>query len=341
MEMTEFGRIVLIFAASLCTCAILADLLAGWRNNTRLSAIGRYATIGVFLCLTSAVIALLRLLLSDDFSVDYVASHSSQALPVFYKVSALWAGTGGALLLWLWLQVGFVSIVFFKNRPDALAFSSRGRSIANFASAFFLQALIHGHQPFAKLTVALADGMASSESLGHLATVLHSPILLVGYAALIIPFAWSFSFFKSDPNTHVKTMYLAVRRCSLFACVFFTGGIVLGFLGLYNEFDTVGQWISKSVFQLPVIPWFFAVGTFFYYCIYGSRASFGMLAATMSVLTYSLCVYGGLYCITCDDSIGGGRRFFVILLVHVWVIAAIMNLRRHFRKGKKIEGLDN
>ncbi len=339
--MIEFGRFSLILGASLCTFAIFADLLAGWRNNIRLSYIARYATLGVCLCLTSAVIILLSLLLCDDFSVDYVALHSSQALPVFHKISALWSGVGGALLLWLWLQVGFVCVVFFKSRPDALAFSSRGRSIANFVNAFFLQALIHDNQPFVKLTVALTDGEAASESLSNLATVLCPPILLIGYASLIIPFAWSFGFFKSDPNTHVKTMYLTVRRCTLLACVFLTGGIVLGLLGLYNEFDTVGQWLSNSVFQLPVIPWSFAVVMFLGYCIYSSRARFGMLAAMMSVLTYSLCVYGGLDCVTCDDSIGGGGRFFVILLIHVWVIAVIMVLRRHFRKGKKLECIDD
>jgi hypothetical protein len=61
----------------------------------------------------------------------------------------------------------------------------------------------------------------------------------------------------------------------------------------------------------------------------------------MSVITFSLCVYGGLDCITGNESIGGGGRFFVILLIHVWVIAAIMTLRRHFRKGKKLECIDD
>lgn len=340
MTIADFGRFVLVTAAGLCTFAILADLLAAWRKNTLLAACGRCATIGVFLCLTSAVITLLVLLLNDDFAADYVALHSSSGLPVFYKISAFWADSGGALLLWLWLQVGFVSIVFFKNPPDALAFSLRTRSIANFVSAFFLHALIHDKHPFATLAVTPADGLARCESLEHMAMVLSSPFFIVGFAALIIPFAWAFGFFKSEPDIHVNTMLSKARSWSVCAWVFLTAGIVLAGWGNYQESGFARMFSSNANLQL--IPWFIAAVMVFCFYFYRSRGPKGIWAALMSVFTYSLCVYGVFlteYVYNCSGAAQG--RFFLILLIHIWAISAIMLLRRHFKKNKSLQKEDN
>lgn len=333
--MTDFGRIALILAAGLCTFAILADLLAAWRKKTFLAVCGRCATVGVFLCLTSAVITLLVLLLNDDFAADYVALHSSSQLPVLYKISALWADPGGALLLWLWLQVGFVSIVFFKNPPKTLAFSLRIRSIANFVSVFFLHALIHDMHPFATLAVTPADGLASSEPLEHLAMVLSPLFFIAGFAALIIPFAWAFGYFKSDLGTHVNTMLSKARGWSTCAWFFITAGIVLVGWGNYHESGIGGMF--SSIVSLQLMPWFFAMAMVFCYRFYRSRGPMGIWAALMSVFTYTLCVYGVFlteYVYNCSGVAQG--RFFVVLLIHIWAIAAIMLSRRHFKKEKNL-----
>ena len=339
--MTDFGRFSLVLAAVFCSIAILSDLFAAIRNKPRLAVCGRYATIGIFLCLTSAVISLCVLLLNYDFSVDYVATHSSHGLLALQNLSALWSGGGGALLLWLWLQVGIVSVVFFKNRSHCLAFSSRGRSIANFASAFLLQALIHDRPLFAISEVTPTDGMASVDSLSNLALTLYPPFLIVAYAALIIPFAWAFGFFKSDPNIHVKTMLSKARGWTLFACVFLTIGIVLALWGRYPAFTAAGHVKWGLLFSLPLIPWLIAIVMFFCYHLYRSRGPLGMSAAIMSVLAYSLCVYMAFltrygFDYGANESLDGGRgRFFVALLIHIGVIATVMISRRHFRKKLK------
>ena len=38
--------------------------------------------------------------LIDDFSVKYISDNSNSALPFFYKISAVWAGHEGSMLLW-------------------------------------------------------------------------------------------------------------------------------------------------------------------------------------------------------------------------------------------------
>ena len=50
------------------------------------------AHLGVTLCLTVASGILLTALINCDFSVDYVASYTDRVLPLFYRLTAFWAG---------------------------------------------------------------------------------------------------------------------------------------------------------------------------------------------------------------------------------------------------------
>ena len=54
--------------------------------------------------------------LRNDFSLEYVADHSSRALPTQYKVSALWGGQEGSLLLWLLILTGYAALAVWVNR---------------------------------------------------------------------------------------------------------------------------------------------------------------------------------------------------------------------------------
>ena len=104
--MVELGQFALILGLFLSGYGVLVDLLGSWRNEVGLIRSGRNATIASFCCFTITMVVLWALLIKGDFGVSYVAQHTSRALPFLYKVSALWAGASGSLLLWLWLQVG-------------------------------------------------------------------------------------------------------------------------------------------------------------------------------------------------------------------------------------------
>src|SRR6266481_2868504 len=64
----------------------------------------------------SARAALWCSLLQSDFSLEYVASYTSSTLPTVFKVTALWGGQQGSLLLWTWLLSIFTAIVALQNR---------------------------------------------------------------------------------------------------------------------------------------------------------------------------------------------------------------------------------
>jgi cytochrome c-type biogenesis protein CcmF len=194
--MVDLGQFALLLASSLSSYAIIAGILGAWRKDEGLLKSGRNATISVFACLTVAMIALWTLLIKSDFSVLYVAEHTARNLPLAYKISALWAGSAGSLLLWLWIQVGFVVWVYCTGSDGRSTFASHARGIANLVSVFFLIIMIKDRNPFAPAETLVVDGFGLNPLLQHPAMVLHPPLLFIGYAGFVIPFAWAFAWLR-------------------------------------------------------------------------------------------------------------------------------------------------
>src|SRR5438309_13483 len=116
----EFGQLAL--ALALCLALAQTSLgLAGaargdksWMGAVRPAAQGQFVFVAIaFGCLTYSFVA-------NDFTVAYVASNSNSALPVAYRVTGVWGGHEGSILLWtLILGVWTVGVTFFsRHLPD-------------------------------------------------------------------------------------------------------------------------------------------------------------------------------------------------------------------------------
>ena len=181
--MAQLGQFALFLGLFLSGYAVIVDPLGAHCKDAGLIKSARNATIGCMICLSAAMAVLWYLLMTSDFSVSYVADHTSKALPAAYKFSALWAGASGSLLLWLWLQVGFIIIVFCFPGKENENFMASARAIANLISVFFLIVMIKDKNPFALSPVIRSDGGGLNPLLQHPAMVLHPPTLFIGYAA--------------------------------------------------------------------------------------------------------------------------------------------------------------
>jgi len=190
--MAEVGHFALLSALVLSSCAIPLDILGNWRSSAGLIRAGRDATILSFGCLSIAVITLAIALGSSDFDIAYVARHTSSTSPLGHKIVALWAGAGGSLLFWLWVQTGFVSIAFGKCQAHHRRFCADARVAANLVGVFFLLALTFEINPFAVSEQVSPNGASLDPRPLH-------PSLIIGYAAYGVSFAWSFAWLKWDP----------------------------------------------------------------------------------------------------------------------------------------------
>ncbi|GEM_PF-502744 len=335
--MGELGQFALRLGLFLSGYAILVDLLGFWRNRSELLRSGRNATMGSLLCLTVATVALWVLLVRSDFSISYVTEHTSLKLPLVYKLTALWAGASGSLLLWLWLQTGFVVLAFSKSGEGYERFSGSARAAANLVAVFFFLVLIFDKDPFGLSVTTPRDGAGLNPLLQHPAMALHPPTLFVGYAAFAIPYAWTFAALKRVDPKQSLLLFERARNWSLLAWGFLTIGIALGAWWAYEELGWGGYWAWDPVENSSLIPWLTA--TALLHCGRTFRA--GSRIATwfmvLAVLTFSLCIFGtfltryGLVSSVHAFPEPGLGILFLVLLIHIWVIAGILFLYRRLR----------
>lgn len=337
--MSGLGNFALLLALFLSGYAVVIDLLGSFRQDTGLIKSARNATIAYMACLSVAMIALWALLLKSDFAVIYVAEHTSRALPFPYKISALWAGSAGSLLLWLWFQAVFLVMVYCKSEFKHRSFSANARMIANLVSVFFLIILNKDKNPFELSTIAPVDGMGLNPLLQHPAMVLHPPILFVGYAGFLITFAWAFGQLKTagEDNT-LPLLKQQAQRWAMFAWLFLTAGIVLGAWWAYEELGWGGYWAWDPVENSSLMPWLTATALLHCFRMYNRRSSIATWTVLLSILTFSLCVFGrfltkyGLVSSVHAFPNPGLGILHVVLLIHVWVIACVLLLRNYLRK---------
>jgi cytochrome c-type biogenesis protein CcmF len=254
------------------------------------------------------------------------------------KISALWAGSAGSLLLWLWFQAVFLVMVYCKSEFKHRSFSANARIIANLVSVFFLIILNKDKNPFELSTVAPVDGMGLNPLLQHPAMVLHPPILFVGYAGFLITFAWAFGRLKTAGEDNTLPLLKQAQRWAMFAWLFLTGGIVLGAWWAYEELGWGGYWAWDPVENSSLMPWLTATALLHCFRIYNRRSSIATWTVLLSILTFSLCVFGrfltkyGLVSSVHAFPNPGLGILHVVLLIHVWVIAGILMLRNYIRK---------
>ena len=338
--MVELGHFSLLLAFFLSGYAILTDILGACKDRLVLQKSGRNATIASFVCLTVAVFALWVLLIKGDFSVTYVADHTAKALPFLYKVSALWAGAAGSLLFWLWLQVGLVVLVFSRTDPENRTFSADARAAANLVSVFFLLVLILDKNPFALSLTTPDDGAGLNPLLQHPAMAIHPPTLFIGYAAFAVPFAWAIASLRLTKSDQAPPLFKQARNWVLWAWLFLTIGIVLGAWWAYEELGWGGYWAWDPVENSSLMPWLIATALLHCSRTYGPRTPIAKWFKLLSMLTFSLCIFGtfltryGLVSSVHAFPDPGLGILFIVLLIHIWVIAGIILLKKYITNRK-------
>src|SRR5437016_4156369 len=184
--MALLGNGALALALGLYVYAALAGSWAAARGSQRLQRSARHALLAALPAVATAAGVLVTAFLRHDFSLVYVAQHSSLALPLAYRVSALWGGQEGSLLLWLAIlaAVSFGAVVLNRRLLErALPWAV---PVLAAISSFFAYLLVFVSSPF-DTQAAPIDGAGLNASLQNPYMLAHPPLLYVGYVGLTVP----------------------------------------------------------------------------------------------------------------------------------------------------------
>lgn len=114
--MADLGRAALLITLGLCLYACIVGTVAAVTRKRRLAMSARNALIASFGSTLVATTILVAGFVRNDYSFVYVAETSSRSLGGIYKVSALWGGQEGSLLLWLLILTGYAAVAVWLNR---------------------------------------------------------------------------------------------------------------------------------------------------------------------------------------------------------------------------------
>ena len=116
----ELGHFALILALLVAIVQSAFGLAGPALQRERWIAAVRPAVTMQFLLQSAALLALMFAFVSNDFSVQYVAQNSNSALPVVYRVAAVWGAHEGSLLLWGWILAAWTLAVALFSRMERI-----------------------------------------------------------------------------------------------------------------------------------------------------------------------------------------------------------------------------
>jgi len=329
----------------------------------RLQRVARWVFLIHIFTLIFAVGLLYDLIINRYYEYAYVWQYSSNALPLKYIISCFWAGQEGGFLIWAFFQalLGLVVIRYFRR------WESPVMAVVSLSQTFLTSALlgIHifglkiGGSPFALMRDTMAnagdvffqdpnylkqitDGQGLNPLLENVWMVTHPPLLFLGYAASLFPFAFAVaSLWKKEYTAWIKP----ALTWTVFALLTLGGGILLGGSWAYESLTFGGFWSWDPVENASLVPWLILLVTLHLLLIAKRQRLALPMAYIFSMLGFIFVLYAsyltrsGILGDTSAHAFGDdGKSVYLIAYLAVFFILAavmfILNVRK-LPKGEK------
>ncbi|MFQ5756033.1 MAG: heme lyase CcmF/NrfE family subunit [Acidiferrobacterales bacterium] len=286
----ELGHFALILALCLAVIQGVFPIVGAARGLSSWMALARPAARAQFLFLVLAFAALAYSFVVNDFSVAYVARNSNSLLPVHFRLSAVWGGHEGSLLLWslvlgLWT---FAVTVFSRGLPAA--FVARVLGVMGLVSVGFLLFMLLTSNPFMRLAPAPVDGADLNPLLQDFGLIVHPPMLYMGYVGFSVAFGFAIAALLGG---HLDATWARWSRpWTTVAWMFLTVGIALGSWWAYYELGWGGWWFWDPVENASFMPWL--VGTALIHSLAATekRGAFKSWTVLLAICAFALSLLG-------------------------------------------------
>ncbi len=297
--MENVASFALLLALVLAAYAFAASVGGALRKNERLQYSAYRATGAIWVLVTLATGCLVYALLTDDFRLAAVSSHSNRALPWYYKITALWSGQGGSLLFWSWLLACYSMVAVWLNREKHRSMMPYAVATLTVVQGFFLVLNVFVAPPFELLAMnrggemivqGPVDGNGLNPLLQYPAMAIHPPMLYLGYVGFAVPFAFAMATLitKQAGEKWLET----TRRWTMVTWLFLSVGVMLGARWAYAVLGWGGYWGWDPVENASLLPWL--TGTAFLHSVMMQEKR-GMMKVWNMVLIFStffLCIFG-------------------------------------------------
>jgi cytochrome c-type biogenesis protein CcmF len=286
----ELGQFALILALLLAGMQAFFGIAGPMLGRDRWIAAVTPAVAGQAVMVATAVGCLIASFVGNDFSVSYVAGNSNSALPLFYRVAALWGAHEGSLLLWILLLAGWTVAVAIGSARLPPRFAARVLGVLGVVSFGFLLFTLATSNPFLRLDPPLPDGRDLNPILQDPALAIHPPILYTGYVGFAVAFAFACAAMLEGRLDQTWARW--TRPWTTAAWAFLTCGIALGSFWAYYELGWGGFWFWDPVENASFMPWLVGTALVHSLAVTEKRGLFKSWTLLLAILTFSLSMLG-------------------------------------------------
>ena len=301
--------VLLAFISSLlstiayCTASFKKELVekASWIKWSRIYFyIQCFSVFAVFACI---------FIICSNHYIEYLYAykHTSKELEFKYLLACIWEDQGGSFLLWsIWHCVlGLVLIRKSKEweAPVMTVVSVAQLFLAMMIMGVYISGVKIGNSPFVLTRNGIdapifnrpdylnliKDGVGLNVLLRNYWMVIHPPILFLGFASTIVPFAYAYAGMQSKRfGDWVKP---AIPYALFSACVLGVG-IMMGGKWAYESLSFGGYWAWDPVENASLVPWLIMVAGLHTMVIYKAtghslRASYFFILLSFLFVLYS------------------------------------------------------
>ncbi|MGR5066216.1 heme lyase CcmF/NrfE family subunit [Photobacterium sp. DNB22_13_2] len=287
----EIGNFSLIVALGLSILVSIYPLYGASVGNQALMRMARPLTYGIFGMILVSFIILSWSFYINDFTVVYVASNSNSMLPWYYRLSAVWGGHEGSLLLWVLIQAGWAVAVAIFSRGMPLESLARVLSVMGMIAIGFLLFIIATSNPFLRtLPFFPVDGRDLNPLLQDPGLIIHPPLLYMGYVGFSVAFAFAIASLMTG---RLDTAWARWSRpWTISAWSFLTLGIALGSWWAYYELGWGGWWFWDPVENASFMPWLAGTALMHSLAVTEKRGTFKAWTVLLAISAFSLSLLG-------------------------------------------------
>lgn len=306
-QLGQFFVILSLIAALIATISFFKasyskDLIqkSNWLKTARVAFFVQVA--GVLI-----VFAIIFYICSNHlFEYMYAYKHASKELEYKYLLACIWEGQEGSFLLWtIWHCI--LGIVLIRKSKE---WEAPVMTVVSFAQFFLLLMILGvyignikiGNSPFSLTRDEIPapifsrpdymnfikDGMGLNVLLRNYWMVIHPPILFLGFASTIIPFAYAYAGIQTKRyGDWVKAALPWGLMCAAILGV----GIMMGGKWAYESLNFGGYWAWDPVENASLVPWLLLVAGLHTMVIYKATGHSLRASYLFAILTFVFVLY--------------------------------------------------
>ncbi|TAH02178.1 MAG: cytochrome C biogenesis protein [Sphingobacteriales bacterium] len=296
----SFGAALLSLISYYFASTNTNKLDTSWRN------LGRFAYSLNMASVIATGCCLFYIIYKHYFEYHYAWAHSSTTLPVYYIISCFWEGQEGSFWLWTFWQGVLGLILIFTAR----SWENSVMTTISLSQVFLASMLLGveilgikiGSSPFILLRDAIEapifsranylslipDGNGLNPLLQNYWMVIHPPTLFLGFASMIVPFAYGIAGLWMKRYAEMVKPAIA---WSLFAVMILGTGIIMGSFWAYEALNFGGFWAWDPVENASIIPWITLIAGVHVLIAYKNSGHSYFTALFLIIISFILVLY--------------------------------------------------